>query len=54
MRFKQTASQVVTAAPLYSASVLDNVTVGSFLRFQEIAPLPRDKTNLEVDRLLSL
>ena len=43
-----------TAAPLYSASVLDSATVGFFLLLQEIAPQPRENTNPDVDRRSAL
>ena len=49
-----TASQAATIVPLYSASVLANVTVGYFLLLQEIAPLPRENTNPDVDRWSAL
>ena len=54
MRLSHTASQATTAVPLYSASVLDSATVGCFLLLQEIAPLPREKTNPDVDRRSAL
>ena len=37
------------AAPLYSASVLDNANVGCFLLLQEIALLSSEKANLDVE-----
>ena len=36
--------------PLYSASVLDNATVGCFLLLQVIAPPPSEKKNPDVER----
>ena len=44
----------VTAAPLYSASVLDRAMVGCFLLLQDMAPLPRENTNLEVNLVSAL
>ena len=38
------------AADLYSASVLDNATVGCLLLHHDIAPIPRLKKYLVVDR----
>ena len=40
--------------PLYLASVLDSATVGCFLLLQQIAPLPMENTNLDVDRRSAL
>ena len=37
--------------PMYSAYVLDSATIGCFLLLQETAPLPREKTNPDVDHL---
>ena len=42
------ASHAATAAPLYFASVLDNVIVGCILLLQEIALLLKEKTNPDV------
>ena len=39
---------------MYSASHDDNATVGCFLHFHEIGPLPRVTTNPEVERRLSV
>ena len=47
-------SHAAMIAPLYSAFVLDNVIVYCFLLLKEIAPLPREKTNPDVDFLLAL
>ena len=49
-----TTSHAAIAAPLYIATVLDNVTVGCFLLLQEISPLPREKKNPDVDDLSAL
>ena len=49
-----TASHAATAAPMYSASVLDSAIVYCFLLLQEIAPLAREKTYLDVDCLSTL
>ena len=54
MLFSQTASHVAMVAPLYSAFVLDNANVGCFLLLHEVALLPREKKNPEVDRLSTL
>ena len=54
IRLSHTASQAATAAPLYSASVLDSATVGCFLLLQEIAPLSTEKTKPDVDRWSAL
>ena len=54
IRLSHTASQTAIVAPLYSASLLDKATVGCFLQLQEIAPLPREKTNTDVDRQSAL
>ena len=54
MLFSHMASHAATAAPLYSASVLDNASVGCFVLLQEITPLLREKMNSDVDRLSSL
>ena len=40
-----TTSRAAIAPPLYSASVLKREMVGCFLLLQDIAPLPREKTN---------
>ena len=54
MRLSHTASHAATVVPLYSASMLDTANVGCFLMLQEIAPLPREKTNPDVDRRSAL
>ena len=54
IHFSQTTSHAATAASLYSASVLNNAAVSYFLLLQEIAPLLREKMNLEVDHLSAL
>ena len=46
----QTTSHVATAVPLYSAPVVDNATIGYFLLLPVMAPLSREKTNMDVDR----
>ena len=43
------ALHVAMATSLYSASVLDNATIGCFLILQEIAPLSSEKTKLDVN-----
>ena len=48
-------SALTTSSPtLYSAFGLDSATVDYFLLLQNIAPLMREKTKLDVDRLLAL
>ena len=54
MHFSETALHATIVAPLYSTCVLDNATIGYFLLLQEIAPLPMEKTNLEVNRRSAL
>ena len=49
-RFNHMASHVATAAPRYSASVLDRATVGCFLLLHAIAALPRENAYPDVDR----
>jgi hypothetical protein len=48
--FNHIASHVATAAPRYSASVLDSATVGCFLLLHAIAALPRVNAYRDVDR----
>ena len=45
----QMASHAATMGPLYSALVLDIAIIGYFLLLHDMAPLPREKTNLDVD-----
>jgi len=47
----QTTSHATIAAPLYSASVLDNAIVGYFLLLQLTAPLPKENMKPLVDLL---
>ena len=46
----QATSHAATAAPLYSASVLDKATVGCFLLLQVIAALPSENMKTLVER----
>ena len=43
------ASHVATTAPLYSASVPNNAIVSYFLLLKEIAMLPNENANPDVD-----
>jgi hypothetical protein len=45
----QTISHAAIAAPLYSASMLDNANVGCFLLLQLTAPLPKENMKPLVD-----
>ena len=54
IHFRQTALHVVMIAPLYSTFVLDCEIVGFFLLLHDMAPLPREKKNPDVDRRLAL
>ncbi len=47
----QTISHATIATPLYSASVLDNATVGYFLLLQLTTPLPKENMKPLVDLL---
>jgi len=47
----QTISHATIIAPLYSASVLDNATIGYFLLFQLTTPLPKENMKPLVDLL---
>jgi hypothetical protein len=47
------APHIATAAPRYSASVLDSATVGCFLLLHAIAALPMENAYLDVDRRLA-
>jgi hypothetical protein len=47
----QITSHATIAAPLYSASVLDNATVGCFLLLQLTTPLPKKNMKPLVDLL---
>ena len=49
-----TTSHATTVVSLHSTSLLDNATVGCFLLLQDMAPLPRENTNPEVDLLSAL
>jgi len=49
--YNQITSHATIAAPLYSASVLDNAIVGCFLLFQLTAPLPKENMKPLVDLL---
>ena len=50
----QTASHVATSALLYSAFVRDSATVSCLLLLHDMAHLPREKMNPDVDHLSAL
>jgi len=49
--YNQTTSHVTIDAPMYSASMLNNVTVGCFLLLQLTTPLPKENMKPMVDLL---
>ena len=52
--FNHIASHAATIAHLYSTSLLDNAIVSCFLLLHDMAPLPREKTNPDVDHMSAL
>jgi hypothetical protein len=47
----QTISHAIIFAPLYSAFVFDNATIGYFLLLQQTTPLPKENMKPLVDLL---
>ena len=52
--FNHMASHVAIVTPMYSAYVLDNAIVDCFFLLHDMAPLPKEKTNPNVDCLSAL